>query len=180
VASRWRGRHFVSFGHQRNGGFKAAPNGSSSFGLAVAKRRRVPRSFGFGLRYGSLSPLSFSDWALHLSPWLRPAGLAQRRPVLELYPLDTERVRPVRFIGEPVGQHRLRGFPLEEEVDRLTASAVTRAIENGLITLGDVSGPRDSGKPRVVRSSCRGSRLRKPSPVRRPLERCLLYGEANG
>ena len=101
MASRWRGRRFVSFGHQKNGGFKAAPNGSSSFGLAVAKRRRVPRSFGFGLRYGSLSPLSFSDWALHLSPWLRPAGLVQQRPVLELYPLETERVRPVRFIGEP-------------------------------------------------------------------------------
>jgi hypothetical protein len=72
VASLWRGRHFVSFGHQGNGGFKAAPSGSSSFGLAVAKRRRALRSFVFGLRYGSVSPRSFSDWALRSSPRLSP------------------------------------------------------------------------------------------------------------
>jgi hypothetical protein len=68
----WRGRHFVSFGHRGNGGFKAAPSGSSSFGLAVAKRRRALQSFVFGLRYGSVSPRSFSDWALRSSPRLSP------------------------------------------------------------------------------------------------------------
>jgi hypothetical protein len=57
----WRGRHFVLFGHQENGGFKAAPSGFSSFGLVVAKRRRVLKSFVFGLRPGSVSPRSSSD-----------------------------------------------------------------------------------------------------------------------
>lgn len=68
VASHWRGRRFVSFGHQGSGGFKAAPNGFSLFGLAVAKRHRAPRSFVSGHRYGLLSPLSFLDWRLRLSP----------------------------------------------------------------------------------------------------------------
>ena len=45
VASHWRGRRFVSFGRQGSGGFKVAPDGSSLFGLAVAKRHRAPRSF---------------------------------------------------------------------------------------------------------------------------------------
>ena len=70
MASDWRGRHFVSFAHQGNGGFKGAPNGSSSFGLAVAKRRRALQSFVFGLRYGSVSPRSSSDWASRSSPRL--------------------------------------------------------------------------------------------------------------
>lgn len=66
----WRGRHFVSFGHQGTGGFKAAPSGSSSSGLAVAKRRRALQSFVFGLRSGSVSPRSSSDWASRSSPRL--------------------------------------------------------------------------------------------------------------
>jgi len=68
VASHWRGRHFVSFGHRETGGFKAAPSGSSSSGLGVAKRRRALQSFVSGLRYGSVSPRSFSEWALRSSP----------------------------------------------------------------------------------------------------------------
>ena len=70
MAWHWRGPRFVSFGHQGSGGSKAAPNGSSLFGLAVAKRHRAPRSFVSGLRYGSVSPRSFSDWALRSSPRL--------------------------------------------------------------------------------------------------------------
>lgn len=68
MASHWRGRHFVSFGHRETGGFKAAPSGSSSSGLGVAKRRRALQNFVSGLRYGSVSPRSFSEWALRSSP----------------------------------------------------------------------------------------------------------------
>ena len=68
--SLWRGRHFVLFGHQGNGGSKAALSGFSLFGLAVAKRRRALQSFVFGLRYGSVSPRSSSDWASRSSPRL--------------------------------------------------------------------------------------------------------------
>jgi hypothetical protein len=54
------------------------------FGLAVAKCHRAPRSFVSGLRYGSLSPLSFSDWGLRLSP--RPKQAAALR---HSFPLRT-------------------------------------------------------------------------------------------
>jgi hypothetical protein len=70
VASLWPGRHFVLFGHQGTGGFKAAPSCSSSCGLAVAKRRRALQSFVSGLRSGSVSPRSSSDWASRSSPRL--------------------------------------------------------------------------------------------------------------
>jgi hypothetical protein len=158
-----------------NGGFKAAPNGSCSFGLAVAKHRRAPRSFVFGLRSGSLSPRSFSDWALRLSP--RPSPPANRRGRPEKCPAEAALGTPRQLCRRTTGairhwlvrrQTRMRRFAKSNRQSLLRgrSGAAARADSPPTRARPRGGGPlptRRAQKTRRLRNRARANRLRRHS-----------------